>query len=170
MEMVTHQEKETLEARLAAVEQALRGLAPGAALDLGPLLARLDGLEGRLAPAAVAPLPEPALATPPPRAPARRPARVRRPARARRPGANLLSGPRHGKPDDLKLIVGVAEKLERLLHRVGVFYFWQIAEWTRQDVKLVDDRLEVFRGRIDRDRWVKQSRALARLPGSARRP
>jgi len=66
--------------------------------------------------------------------------------------------------------VGVAEKLERLLHRVGVFYFWQIAEWNRRDIKLVDDRLEVFKGRIDRDRWVKQSRALARLPGSVRRP
>ena len=57
-----------------------------------------------------------------------------------------------------------------LLHEVGVFYFWQVAEWSPQDIQWVDGKLEHFKGRITRDKWVEQARDLAMLPDSARRP
>ena len=48
---------------------------------------------------------------------------------------NLLTHPGHGEPDDLTQIKGVPKVLERKLHKMGVFYFWQIAEWSPDDVK-----------------------------------
>lgn len=46
----------------------------------------------------------------------------------------------------------------------------QVAGWEPADVSYVDGRLEVFKGRIVRDRWVAQARQLAGLPTSARPP
>jgi predicted flap endonuclease-1-like 5' DNA nuclease len=83
---------------------------------------------------------------------------------------NLLRRPVYGAPDDLKRIRGIGEALERLLHRLGVYYFWQVAEWDRNDVRFVDTHLEIFRGRIERDQWVEQARALTGEPGAASRP
>jgi predicted flap endonuclease-1-like 5' DNA nuclease len=83
---------------------------------------------------------------------------------------NLLSRASYGKPDDLKLIVGVAEVLEKMLHGIGVYYFWQIAEWGAKDVAHADGELPAFKGRITRDEWVKQSKALMKLPNSVKRP
>lgn len=84
--------------------------------------------------------------------------------------ANLLTHAAFGEGDDLARIVGVGPILTELLHEVGVFYFWQIAEWTDEDVAYVDEKLLHFRGRIQRDDWVGQARELAAEPGSARRP
>jgi predicted flap endonuclease-1-like 5' DNA nuclease len=83
---------------------------------------------------------------------------------------NLLTHPVFGKPDNLKDIVGVAVGLERLLHDVGVYYFWQIAEWTPQDVAYVDTKLKAFKGRITRDAWISQSVKLAAKAGAAKKP
>src|SRR5204863_9744175 len=63
---------------------------------------------------------------------------------------NVLTHPGHGKPDDLTEIKGVPKVLERKLHRVGVFYFWQIAEWSAEDVRYVDRKLAAYKGRIQR--------------------
>ena len=41
--------------------------------------------------------------------------------------------------------------LEHTLHKVGVFYFWQIAEWSPEDVRYVDSQLTGFHGRIESD-------------------
>jgi predicted flap endonuclease-1-like 5' DNA nuclease len=57
-----------------------------------------------------------------------------------------------------------------LLHEIGVFYYWQVAEWSPQDVDWVDDKLMHFKGRIQRDKWVDQAQSLAALPDAARRP
>lgn len=65
-----------------------------------------------------------------------------------------------GEPDDLKLIVGVGPVLERLLHSLGVATFRQIAHWTERDVAEFDTKLAEFPGRIVRDQWVTQARAL----------
>jgi predicted flap endonuclease-1-like 5' DNA nuclease len=83
---------------------------------------------------------------------------------------NLLRRPVYGAPDDLKRIRGIGAGLERLLHRLGVFYFWQIAEWDKSDVRFVDAHLEIFKGRIERDQWVEQARELTGETGSAARP
>jgi len=69
-----------------------------------------------------------------------------------------LMGP--GAPDDLKLIVGVGPVLERMLHQLGVTTFRQIAYWSERDIDVFDAKLHEFPGRIRRDGWVTQARAL----------
>jgi predicted flap endonuclease-1-like 5' DNA nuclease len=121
-----------------------------------PVEARLEALEGRIGAGGGAPAVE---------------VEARSIAELTRPGTpNLLESPAFGPPDDLQRIKGVGKKLGALLQSLGVFYFWQIAEWTAEDVAVVDARLESFEGRIERDRWVEQCRALAAEPGAARRP
>jgi predicted flap endonuclease-1-like 5' DNA nuclease len=70
----------------------------------------------------------------------------------------LLGGP--GAPDDLKLIVGVGPMLERMLYQLGITTYRQIARWTERDIDDFDARLPEFPGRIRRDAWVTQARAL----------
>jgi len=70
----------------------------------------------------------------------------------------ILDGP--GSPDDLKLIVGVGPVLERMLHQLGVSSFRQVAQWSERDIDEVDAQLHEFPGRIRRDGWVTQARAL----------
>jgi predicted flap endonuclease-1-like 5' DNA nuclease len=65
-----------------------------------------------------------------------------------------------GEPDDLKLIVGIGPVLERMLHSLGVTTFRQIARWSERDVAEFDAKLPEFPGRIVRDQWVTQARAL----------
>ena len=74
----------------------------------------------------------------------------------------LLSAPRGGQPDDLKMIKGVGPKLEKLLHELGVYHFDQIASWRKKEVQWVDEHLQGFKGRVSRDEWVKQAKILAR--------
>lgn len=64
------------------------------------------------------------------------------------------------EPDDLKLIVGIGPVLERMLRNLGVTTFRQIARWTPREVADFDTRLPEFPGRIVRDQWVTQARAL----------
>ncbi|MEO6567036.1 MAG: hypothetical protein ABIO63_13510 [Casimicrobiaceae bacterium] len=63
-------------------------------------------------------------------------------------------------PDDLKLIVGIGPVLERMLHQLGISTYKQIARWSERDVDSFDARLPEFPGRIRRDAWVVQARAL----------
>ncbi|MFZ2099535.1 MAG: oligopeptide/dipeptide ABC transporter ATP-binding protein, partial [Oricola sp.] len=82
------------------------------------------------------------------RAPARadaRPPRMRKPA----------------KPDDLKLISGVGPKIEGILNSLGIYKYEQIAGWKKAERAWVDDHLK-FKGRIEREDWVKQAKALAK--------
>jgi NADH-quinone oxidoreductase subunit E len=62
--------------------------------------------------------------------------------------------------DDLKRISGVGPKLVQVLNSMGIQTFAQIAAWTADDIAKVDDQLK-FGGRILRDDWVGQARALA---------
>ncbi len=65
-------------------------------------------------------------------------------------------------PDDLKSIVGIGPVLERMLHNLGIMSFQQIAHWTERDVDDFDAKLHEFPGRIERDQWITQARALHR--------
>jgi NADH-quinone oxidoreductase subunit E len=71
----------------------------------------------------------------------------------------LLDEPEDGKADDLKIIAGIGPEIEKLLNSLGVYHFRQIAEWTAEDVAWVDGRLS-FKGRIEREKWIEQARAL----------
>jgi predicted flap endonuclease-1-like 5' DNA nuclease len=64
------------------------------------------------------------------------------------------------EPDDLKLIVGIGPVLERMLRNLGIGTFRQIARWTAHDIAEFDAKLPEFPGRIMRDQWVTQARAL----------
>ena len=70
----------------------------------------------------------------------------------------LLDGP--NTFDDLKLIVGIGPVLERMLHRLGVATYRQIAHWSERDIDEIDAKLPEFPGRIRRDGWVTQAREL----------
>jgi len=63
--------------------------------------------------------------------------------------------------DDLKLISGVGPKIEGTLHELGIFTFAQVASWKKAERDWVDGYLN-FKGRIERDDWVKQAKALAK--------
>ncbi len=72
-----------------------------------------------------------------------------------------LDAPKGGKADDLKQISGVGPKLESVLNDLGIYHFDQIAAWTKKEIVWVDDYLR-FKGRIDRDGWIGQAKALAK--------
>lgn len=63
--------------------------------------------------------------------------------------------------DDLKLISGVGPKIEGTLHELGIYTFAQVASWKKAEREWVDGYLN-FKGRIERDDWTKQAKALAK--------
>jgi NADH-quinone oxidoreductase subunit E len=63
--------------------------------------------------------------------------------------------------DDLKLISGVGPKIEATLQSLGIFTFTQVAAWRKAEREWVDGYLK-FSGRIERDDWQKQAKALAK--------
>jgi predicted flap endonuclease-1-like 5' DNA nuclease len=149
-----------IEYGMAAVHHMLRSRADVPAQ-------RTDAVDSRIAP----PLQVVRAAEPPP-APAR-PEREVDPINAFRRGgdqANLLSEPAFGPPDDLEAIDGVGPMLRELLHDLGIYYFWQVAEWTPLEIDWVESKLMHFRGRIRRDDWVGHARVLAAASSAAKRP
>lgn len=66
-----------------------------------------------------------------------------------------------GEADDLGRIKGVGPKLSARLKELGVFHYRQIADWTPEQLALVDSELGQFRGRPERDQWQSQARLLA---------
>ncbi len=73
----------------------------------------------------------------------------------------LFDAPTQGAPDELKRLHGVGPKVQQLLNQLGVYYFWQIAEWKPEHVRYVEQQLPQLRGRIERDEWCQQAAALA---------
>ncbi len=73
----------------------------------------------------------------------------------------MLAKPRGGAGDDLKQIKGVGPKMEKMLNKMGVWHFDQVASWRKAEVSWVDENLEGFKGRVSRDDWVKQAKVLA---------
>ena len=135
---------------------------------LGCLARKLFGAEPEAAQAVPAPAarpvpppPQPFAAPPPPVPP-----RVEAPA----PVTPLVSPApqrpkgmpkaREGKADNLQRISGIGPVNEKILHNLGIFHFDQIAAWTADEVKWVDDHLR-FNGRIAREEWIRQARLLA---------
>jgi NADH-quinone oxidoreductase subunit J len=63
--------------------------------------------------------------------------------------------------DDLKRIKGVGPKLEKLLHKNGIFTFEELAGLSQGELEKLDTQLEEFKGRIWRDDWLSQAKRLA---------
>jgi predicted flap endonuclease-1-like 5' DNA nuclease len=78
---------------------------------------------------------------------------------------------RDGLPDDLTKIKGIGAKMETLCNRLGFWHYDQIAAWNTDEIAWVDDNLEGFKGRVTRDNWVAQAKALTRVqvPAGMRR-
>jgi predicted flap endonuclease-1-like 5' DNA nuclease len=97
------------------------------------LMAERAALEKSVAPAigSAAPAPEPMLFTPPPEA-----------------------------PDDLERIRGIGPVLRQRLNGLGITTFAQIAAFTEADLARLDEVLD-FKGRIAREGWVEQAKALS---------
>lgn len=76
-------------------------------------------------------------------------------------GATAIFANPAGAADNLKLISGVGPVLERKLNDLGVTQFAQVAKFKKADIVKLDDALS-FKGRIERDDWVKQAKALAK--------
>lgn len=106
--------------------------------------------------AATEPNPKPkSAATPKPKA--------TKPVAKAAPKVLYTDGPTDGTPDDLKVIKGVGPVFERELNEKGIYYYRQIGAWKAADVKMVEaEALSRFPGRIKRDEWVKQAKALAK--------
>jgi predicted flap endonuclease-1-like 5' DNA nuclease len=119
--------------------------------------------EAKKAPAKKAPAKK---AAPKAKAAAKPAAKAAPKAAVKKPAAKKATGPKlfkkaPAKVDDLKLISGVGPKLEETLHDIGIYQYAQVADWKKADIGFVDDRLK-FKGRIERDGWVKQAKVLAK--------
>jgi predicted flap endonuclease-1-like 5' DNA nuclease len=68
-------------------------------------------------------------------------------------------------PDDLTRIKGIGPRYAQMLHELGVRSFAAIAAWTQDDCAHFARQLKVKQGRVERDRWVEQARALCE-PGA----
>ncbi len=66
-----------------------------------------------------------------------------------------------GDADDLTKISGVGPVILGKLKALGIIKFEQIAKFSKEDIDRVDDRL-AFKGRIERDDWLKQAAELAK--------
>ncbi|MCX6216031.1 hypothetical protein [Spirosoma sp.] len=62
--------------------------------------------------------------------------------------------------DNLKVIVGIGPYLEKKLNAIGIYTFRQIANFAPEDIEQVNDIIEFFPGRIERDNWVGQAADL----------
>jgi len=113
----------------------------------------------RPAPQPVASAEAAAVAAPQPQAPAPAPAPEDAATGKPRPPQGL-SRPPQGGGDKLQRISGIGPKIERTLHRLGIYHYRQVAAWTADEVDWIDEHLK-FRGRIAREEWIMQARLLA---------
>lgn len=99
---------------------------------------------------------------------------LKRPARSADAASKSVAGASEGRkvsvqpepmakpaaPDDLKVIAGIGPKLEMVLNDLGIWTYAQMAELGEAQIAWLDEKLG-FRGRIGRDDWVGQAKALA---------
>lgn len=74
---------------------------------------------------------------------------------------SVMSKAPAGGGDNLTLIDGVGNALEKKLFALGVYKFDQIAKWTKANETWVGNELG-FPGRPERENWVAESKVLAK--------
>ncbi|MEN8229614.1 MAG: hypothetical protein ABFS38_15745 [Bacteroidota bacterium] len=62
--------------------------------------------------------------------------------------------------DDLQMISGIGPFLEEKLHMLDIFTFEQISKFNEEDREAVNEAIEFFSGRIERDEWISQAKEL----------
>lgn len=68
----------------------------------------------------------------------------------------LYASPQNGEKDDLTQIIGLDEKTEARLNKIGVYHLRQIAAWTPKNVRWIEKKLGE-QGRIEREHWIEQA-------------
>lgn len=66
-----------------------------------------------------------------------------------------------GPIDDLTVLKGLGPKAAAQLNALGIHRFAQLAALDPDQALIVDARMGVFKGRLNRDRWIDQARLLA---------
>jgi predicted flap endonuclease-1-like 5' DNA nuclease len=74
--------------------------------------------------------------------------------------ARSLQAPAATVRDDLTRIRGIGPHYARVLANLGVTSFAAIAAWTPEECTSFARQLKVNAGRVERDQWVEQARAL----------
>lgn len=95
--------------------------------------------------------------------PAPKPANDKTEAKA--PAGQLFATPK-GPKDDLTAIKGVGPKLSDRLNDLGVTQYAQIGALTAKQAAELGDRIG-YKGRVERDGWVRQARALSKTVAQA---
>ena len=67
-----------------------------------------------------------------------------------------------GPPDDLTRIKGLGPQAAAQLKLLGITRFAQLGALGTAESAALDEQMGVFRGRLERDRWIEQARYLAR--------
>ncbi len=84
------------------------------------------------------------------------------PAQARKTASAPSTRRKLNAKDDLKRIVGIGPGLEKKLNQSGIYTYRQIAELTYAEIKRLEQGIIRFPGRIQRDNWVGQAKALCK--------
>ena len=86
-------------------------------------------------------------------------------------GLTKLGTPGAGHKDDLKVINGIGPKMEGILNSFGIQAWEQLAVLKKKEVEDVNNALDFFPGRIERDEWVPQAKDLCKqFPDQKNRP
>jgi predicted flap endonuclease-1-like 5' DNA nuclease len=64
--------------------------------------------------------------------------------------------------DDLQMISGIGPFIEERLHALDIYTFLQISKFSEKDIETINNAIEYFSGRVERDEWVAQARELVR--------
>lgn len=91
------------------------------------------------------------------------------PAQPRDPQPKALTAPHEGGKDNLQQIKGIGPKIEATLNGLGIYHFDQLAAWTKANGEWMDAKLG-FKGRVAREDWVAQAKALAKAPVAVVKP
>lgn len=62
--------------------------------------------------------------------------------------------------EDLKKISGIGPFIEAKLNALGIYTFQQISKFNKEDKQKVNEAIEFFPGRVERDDWVGQAKGF----------
>lgn len=62
--------------------------------------------------------------------------------------------------DDLTRVMGIGPYIEQKLNEIGIYNYDQISRLNEADIQVITELIDFFPGRIERDNWVGQAKAL----------
>ena len=69
----------------------------------------------------------------------------------------------HDQKDDLTKIMGIGPYIEQKLNEIGICNYSQISKFKDSDIRVITELIDFFPGRIERDNWVGQAKALSKV-------